>query len=530
MIFLILGIYVNIYPNPIKVNLNARVPVKVIIRDNNGNIVNGEVKFKVSPKSLGKVKNGEFISEKEGKGILIANVKYGNERGNGFAYVIVNKNISYYVEPSFFEIKDSKGTQFKVTPAPPVSVEWRVIPKRIGSIDKNGNFTPSGEKGRGRIVALIKQDGKSIILSVPIITANLPERLIIMPRFTRTSVNREVRFRVKGIENAGEIQWQIQPQNIGKIENGVFTPSVPGKALITAKVSKQGKTLIGKSIVVVGGGVLTVEITPQNVLLRAGETKHFRCIVRDRDGNVIRIPLKWKVIPRRMGTITPDGTFTAGVLSIRGKVVAIVPPKFGRGIGFARVAIRPKVKGRVYIRPKFTSLNSGQSKQFILMFRGRQVSPSNAPVPIRWNVQPQDFGTITQNGVFTPARKGIGVITVSLPRETGILPDRAFVVCGINPDVQISPDKHLFREGESIKFSAVLRDESGNIIPADFLWRVKPPQIGIISPDGMFKAAAIPMGKDYVNGVIIVVAHKRRQILGWGKIAIRVHKNKKNSR
>ncbi|MBX7113768.1 MAG: Ig-like domain-containing protein [Myxococcaceae bacterium] len=57
--------------------------------------------------------------------------------------------------------------------------------------------------------------------------------------------------------------------------------------------------------------IAVLELTPDEKFMRVGETQKFDAAVKSPTGDTVDVPLTWAVAPPRVGTITPQGDFTA---------------------------------------------------------------------------------------------------------------------------------------------------------------------------------------------------------------------------
>ena len=90
-------------------------------------------------------------------------------------------------------------------------------------------------------------------------------------------------------------------------------------------------------------GEVGLRIIPESVTLKTGERIRFK-VNAEGFGNA-KIPVSWKVIPEKCGKIRKDGTFIAGEIPMKGRVIAVLPGRFGTGIVSADVYIVPdKIK------------------------------------------------------------------------------------------------------------------------------------------------------------------------------------------
>ncbi len=510
LVFLLLSLELHISPNPIEGKVGEKIPFTVRVLDREGKILERDLSFSVVPNSLGRVQGNFFVASKEGKGVLRCRSTRNGQHVTGFAYIKISGRESAKIVPPVAILK--KGEQIKFTIAGGTAKEWKCMPAGIGNI-RNGVFTAENS-GRGRVIALLTNgEIKTAFVRV----SGKVSDIQITPRFKRIKVGEKVQFETKGNER---VTWRVEGENIGEINsNGVFTAKIPGKAVVIAE--KNGSQ--GRAIVVVSGEV-GLRIIPESVTLKTGEIAHFK-VNAEGFGNV-NIPVNWKVIPERCGQVRKDGTFIAGEIPTKGRVIAVLPQRFGKGVVSADVYITSDKIKPLELIPPFKHFTSDDiDKEFRFSVIGAQ------KIALQWRVIPEDLGSINNNGVFVPKRLGAGVLMAEPRAEINIKPARAFVIIG--EDRSWEKDTSAYVDGgpenpptpaiidfsfpsqqviEGFKIPLTLKKE-----PADYIvtWKIIPPDAGRIILDREFQANKLPEGIDYRNVKVFAILSRGREIVAW---------------
>lgn len=498
-LILLFSIELNITPNPIEGKVNENIPFEAILLDESGKRIDGEIQLSVIPENLGRISGYNFVPEREGRGVLRCIARVKGEIVRDFSYIKIGKRQVRRIIPASAVLNPGESQNFKSNETG--RVKWKVIPPEIGTID-NGKFKAL-RPGRCRVVALF-DDGELRTALVKV--RGIEEKLEIKPEFKHMRTGDIFRFTIEGKDDK-KIKWEVKPSSTGEIDNqGQFRAISPGKAEVTAMLD--GK--VARAMVVVSGAI-NLRIIPEKVEVKTGETFKFKLKIGE-GKNITEIPVKWKVIPDRAGTIRDDGTFKAGNLPIRARVVAVIPERFGRGIASSKINIISAGFGRIKIKPEIKELSVGQKCNF---------NHINENIPVRWKVFPEDLGKINSEGIFTPARNGSGFIIAEPLNEVNIKPGRAAVIVGEEKEIEIKIPSTNVIEG----FGLPIKVESP-VPDYKVLWRVSPSYAGRVNLNNKFISSELPENKQSQKVTIYGIFYRNRNFLGWAKTTITVVERK----
>jgi hypothetical protein len=537
-----------VQPNPALVRAGGDMSFTFV-----GDSTLSAIQWQVVPAWLGSIDaGGHFISSgKPGRGLVRAVSGANGTKIVGHAMLRVfsptDRRLKVAVVPSVARIDLSSPFLFRAevrdlegTPVEKPDLFWKVVPQDLGTIDDQGRFLPH-RAGRGRIVALARGDGSSGLgQSRVIVAASRPAsslKVEIEPRRLRLEPGALARLYVSAYDSAGNrvspaIDYKVTPASLGLISpDGVFAASSQsGNGIITVRAEYQGSVAqVRSSVTVVAGQIkrYRVQLKPKTTLVAPSQSAEFEPACFDANGNQVTPPYwVWKVVPQNLGTITPEGLFTAGDKAIQGKVVVSLPPDFGIGQDFASVRIKPGMPRIVRVSPSKVLLKPGESKQFTASASEQTGLPVENGKFI-WKVSPPDLGTITPEGLFTagPVPR-LGTVVAILPPQLG--GGRGYAVVGVsNYTVQIlGPRPRHLSSGEVHPFQAEVRDQSGNLVPgAVFEWSASSlyPNFGSIDPSSGIFTAGLPAAQQ-AEGNVLVRVRINGHVAGGDGIRVIVHR------
>ena len=296
------------------------------------------------------------------------------------------------------------------------------------------------------------------------------------------------------------VRWQV----VGKIGtiagDGVFTAAAnPGRGMIRVIVTMPDAQGVAHALIKVGQAPTTnssrrvrVVLSPNAATVPPGGSAQF----------VVEPPaeVSWRVIPPRIGNVSPTGLFVAGKSTGRGIIIATV--RTDQGIGTSRANIYvgedqqvhhgPKLD--IVVHPRHTQMQPGESTVLTAEVAGQQADQPH--VPYIWNVTPSYLGKITSvapnQATFTAADKsGRALVTASFRTDVQIGMGWSMVDIGqagkgepmrmqTAVPVRILPDDITVDVGETVFFDANTEEGSQPV------WSVVPSQIGTVDRNGIF--------------------------------------------
>lgn len=537
----------TVQPNPALVQTGGTV---VFAADTDSSP--GKVEWQVVPPWLGTVdEGGRFTaSDKPGQGMVRAVSGRPGHRLVGHAMISVapqgDARLEVSVIPSAARAELGSPARFRAEvrkidgeDAENPAITWKVVPEDLGTIDAGGTFIPQ-RVGRGRIAALARTPaGRGMAQArLEVLSPREDGRLSLSlePRRLRLEPGASLRTSVEVRDAAGNqvqaaLSYRVDPPGLGAVaSDGTFTASAQaGHGVLTATAFHRGAFGQARSLVTVavGTGKYRVQLRPKTALLAPSQSADFEPLCLDADGNQVQPPYwVWKVVPPGLGTITPEGIFTAGDKAAQGKLVASLPAEFGQGQDFASVRVKPGRPWIVRVSPAKVLVRPGESRKFTASVSRPGEKPLDNPRLV-WKVAPEGLGSISPDGLFTAGpTPRMGTVVAMLPREYG--GGRGYAGVGVsNYAVQIlgSRPRHLSAE-EVHQFQAEVRDQSGSLVTgAVFEWSSSSlyPNFGAIDPASGVFTAGTPAAQQ-AEGNVLVRIRIDGHLAGGDGIRVIVHR------
>jgi hypothetical protein len=384
-----------------------------------------------------------------------------------------------------------------------IDVQWQVM-GGVGQISSDGLFAASDKPGRGVVRASAKVDKKQLTAYALMKVAEGegqpgPDRrivVIIRPESVVVPPGGSQEFTV---EPVGDTQWRIIPPMAGSITpEGVFAAGQnTGKAIVVATVQTADGKGTGRANILVSGDEipspgpkLKLHIKPKHARVGKGGSTDFAVEVTGLEDQYL---LEWEVNPAKLGHIVGSGnkvSFIAGNES-EGRALVTVKLKTKTEIGMdwatadvGGAAKSPPTKVKVTVIPESASVKVGESMLFAANIT------SDAIARPSWSVAPKKIGTIDENGLFTAAAPGWGLIISKVDMGRGIGVGQAKVFVGTETSVPfgiaISPQKAETRaNGDPVKFT-VTDTQGSPVMDVPIRWKVVPGSLGSVDQTGTF--------------------------------------------
>jgi len=432
-----------------------------------GGEVVADIEWVVIPERLGAIgADGVFTASSEsGSGRIAARAFYSDRNGVGDAAIVVGTAapagavVTVAPHRARFEPGETARFSANVTDAngEPVEaeVEWAVMPRMGGTIDADGLFTAGPSDGAGRVIASVATAaGPARGIATVEIELPGPDGVTVRthPRDAVVLPGDDVNFGAEVIGPDGTaldvpVDWAVTPGWIGTIgADGVFVASdeisePPQNGMwmgtVVASIETEQREVNDAARVTVRDAApsLRLRVQPARPTLAPGQSIQLQGQVLG-PGAPDDWRMEWALMPVELGTITPDGLFTAnpifgdptsGQFGPRdGVIVARATLPDGSTLT-ARGHVRVRIPGqpvRIRVSPAVAVIEPGGTAGFdavVVGPNGRELD-----IPVTWTVRPQSIGTVTQNGEFTAAAqhgspghgqrpKGLVVAQVSIP-------------------------------------------------------------------------------------------------------------------
>ena len=242
---------------------------------------------------------------------------------------------------------------------------------------------------------------------------------------------------------------------------GVLTATYPGNADVTVTIDGVAKTIrvpiVAASIAIQSSGTVLVVDTRRQL----GVT-----VLDANDAPLPDVPVTWTSSDPDVATVDANGLVTAVKQGL-----AIITATGGGGTGQTPMHVTTST---LDIQPATLKVFSGATGT---------LTASNAIGPITWTTADPLIATVSPDGVVTGL--GLGTVVISATAGSGASAQfGAATVTVIAAAVEITPDSASIFEGDSIRFSAVVKDAGGGILKVPITWSVDDPNVAPIDDNG----------------------------------------------
>jgi PKD repeat protein len=263
-------------------------------------------------------------------------------------------------------------------------------------------------------------------------------------------------------------------------------------------------TFITATVTVTHGALTILDITPETVELKIGETKKFSSAAFDDFTNPItEASLTWK--DGDAGTVATDGSFTAGKKAGTFDAGVILTGE----LGGAKIENSPKITILPDPLDKATietlEIAAGEAKTLVITSTD-QYGNKLTGLETTWSIIDGRAGTVTASGIFTASRKAATYDTAvkaivkqgdKITEATGIVK----IIAGPLAKAALAPDNIAIGKAMTQQYVTAAADKYGNrLTGVKFTWS-SVRTAGSISADGLFTAGSTP-GK-YTEGVTV---------------------------
>jgi hypothetical protein len=567
---------VTLDPGRATVETGGSQQFEAVVSDpSTGEPVAAELRWVVIPERLGSIDaDGLFTGGSgEGSGRVAVRATAGEREGVGDAAVVVGTPPGPGVIVSVAPVTAlvGPGSDFQFTSVVTdesgnpldAPVEWSVMPRRLGVVGPDGLFTAGPDEGAGRVVATVatSHEPARSFARVEVRRAGPAGISVrIRPREAAIVLGGDVQFGALAVGPDGEeldvpIEWSVRPAWLGTIgSDGVFAssdemPEPPlnggwvGAIVASVETSEGVASDAARVVVRDSGPALRLMIHPKRPTLAPGQEIRFEARVMGAEGPT-DWTTEWAVFPRELGTITPDGLFTANPAfgdpashefgSHEGVVGAMATLPEGSTLS-DRAYVKVRMPGhpvRVRVRPALALVVPGETTHF----EAEVLGPNGEllDLPVSWGVQPGHLGHVSPGGDFTAADLHVEPQSWQRPRGLVVAEVRvgngqvyrgaaAIIFDLADPEVfvHISPRSATVTEGQSLQFRAEAVTGDGAPVDMDFEWRVVDPTLGTVDASGLFTATNhVPQGHAQRTTVIAGGIHNGRLYADFATVRV----------
>lgn len=290
--------------------------------------------------------------------------------------------------------EDYEGATIAITPV------W-AIAAGGGTITSSGLFTAGNVPG-AYPATVTATSGGIVGTSTVTVVVGAATTLTITPNPDTTATGATQQFTVVARDAGGNVVpvaplWSTGVGGGTVNSTGLFTAGTVAGSFPNIVTATVGTLSASATVVVTGGALTTITLTPTPATLAGGGTQQFTAVGRDANGNVVTITPTWSVV-NTGGTIGTSGLFTAGTVS--GTFTNTVRATSGAVSGTGTVIVTPGAATSASILPNPVALPINTTQQFTMF--GRDANGNVIALTPVWSVV-NGGGTISATGLFTAA-------------------------------------------------------------------------------------------------------------------------------
>jgi len=318
--------------------------------------------------------------------------------------------------------------------------------------------------------------------------------IVVTPSSQTMGVGTTVQFTATGYDVAGKVVG-INPTWSAAAGGGTINSSavfLAGLVPLTGTVTASLGGLSGSAtVIVVGGPVASITLTPPTVTLATNTTQQYTAVGKDYAGNTITISPNWSVASG--GSISGTGLFTSGMAP--GTYTNTVKASVGGVFATASVTVDASALSTITLAPTPVTLPIGGTQTFTATGKdaaGNVISP----LTYSWSNVTAAAGGVAagctgNTCVFTAGTTAgayAGTVTATSGTKTGTA--TVTVSAGVAATIVVTPTPDTLAIGDSVHLTAVVKDASGNTLAITPNWSVAAGG-GTISTTGWFKAGTV---------------------------------------
>jgi uncharacterized protein YjdB len=322
------------------------------------------------------------------------------------------------------------------------------------------------------------------LVPVATVSVNPPSVSVVAGRSTTLAAT--LRDASGQIVSGRAVAWSSSNTLIATVSSsGVVTAIAPGAAAITA--TSEGRSG-SSSVTVTPVPVATVTVAPTPTTLETGATITLSATLKDAGGATLtNRAIAWSSSNSLVASVSGTGVVTA--VSAGSATITAT----GEGVsGTASVTVKPVPVGTVAVQPTSLELDVGRTSSFSALVRDANGTVVTGRV-VTWTSSNTAVATVTSTGVVKAIRTGSATITATSEGKSG----GAQLTATPAPvgSVVVSPSTVTSASGQSVTFSATVRDTTGGIVTDRAVaWSSSDSRVATVTPTGVVTALGTGTG------------------------------------
>jgi len=304
-------------------------------------------------------------------------------------------------------------------------------------------------------------------------------RLAVTPAKESFEIQETVQFQAEGYDPFGnhrplKVKWSLTGRNAELKDEGKVKMLKTGTGTIIAQYED---ITVGHPFIIVPGRAVKIELEPEKVKLKAGQTIHIKVTGHNAYGHPLPVDVEWTQTGD-LGSLSQDGVFLAKKKGT-GTVTASIEDIS------ATIDLAVEHGAPVDIRFKIEAKRIEAGKTIKLEAEGLDAFGNPFSIDPEWSLD-TSLGTIDQQkSTFTGLYSGKGEITA---RAKNVLKGYDIeVVPTILSHLKLSPINPNLVAGDTVKFEVTGYDRFGNLIAVQPQFSMKK-KLGELTDDGKITA------------------------------------------
>jgi hypothetical protein len=373
-------------------------------------------------------------------------------------------------------VADASGHSTAVVPT------WKVVGES-GSITADGVFT-AAKLGSDAIVATYADlSAGAQITIVPGAVASMQ----VVPTEVSLVSGSTQQFHAEAF-NAHQHPLEITPtwsvrNDVGTIDSsGLFTATKAGDGEVVVTADGASSTA---RVTVAAGELAAISVTPERVVLQAGEELQLQAQGRDAAGNAIAIEPVWSLAVN-LGELDPTTGVFRALHAGKGHIRVEAGPR--PTVTEIPVEVTPAALEKIDVSPQTLTISAGE--EFAFSATGYDAFGNAIAITPVWELT-ADLGTMTSEGSLQAQRTGAALVRATVDQLTG----QASVIVkpGKLTTLTIDPAGPLtLAAGETVSLAVTGQDSFRNVVALTPVWSQSEP-LGTLQDDGTFRAETVGM-------------------------------------
>ncbi|MCK6508392.1 MYXO-CTERM sorting domain-containing protein [Myxococcota bacterium] len=321
-------------------------------------------------------------------------------------------------------------------------------------------------------------------------------QIVVTPTPANLVVGQSQQFTAIGYDSNGSqvngltFTWALVNGGGTLSATGLFTANTTAKTYTSTIEATSGSIKGYATVNVLPGPTTKVEVLPTKTTVKAGESAKVTARITDQYGNIItNKSVAWTATPNA-GTITSDGTLSAG--TIAGTYPASITATVDGVSGTGDVEIIPNDLNKLEVSPNPAQVQINKTQQFSVVGKDRYNNTLATTPSVTWAVI-AGGGTIDPTGLFT-ANTTPGTFANTVEARSGNI--RGYATVEVTPSgpavasVTVTPVSATLQPNGQQLFTASAYDSNNQRISGtSFSWSL-PGGGGSIAPSGGLRTQA----------------------------------------